>query len=70
MQRGCHLGGRHKRSSGVLVRFSDRDTALGWYNSPEYQQLIDVRSIAMDVRFSLLDGLLAPTPTDEKKESE
>jgi len=53
----------------VLVRFTDRDTALGWYNSPEYQQLIDVRSIAMDVRFSLLDGLPAPTPTDEKKES-
>jgi len=36
----------------------------------EYQQLMDVRSIAMDVRFGLLDGLLAPTPTDEKKESE
>ena len=44
-------------SSGALVRFPDRETALRWYNSPEYQQLIDVRSVAMDVRFSLLDGL-------------
>ena len=35
----------------------DRETAVGWYNSPEYQQLIDVRSVAMDARFSLLDGL-------------
>ena len=52
------------------MRFTDRDTALGWYDSPEYQQLIDVRGIAMDVRFSLLDGLPAPTPKDEKKESE
>ena len=28
-----------------------------WYNSPEYQQLIAVRSVVMDARFSLLDGL-------------
>jgi uncharacterized protein (DUF1330 family) len=26
-------------------------------NSPEYQHLTDVRSAAMDARFSLLDGL-------------
>jgi uncharacterized protein (DUF1330 family) len=35
----------------------DHETALRWYNSPEYQQLIDDRSVAMDARFSLLDGL-------------
>jgi len=54
-------------TSGALVRFTDRETALKWYNSPEYQQLIDVRSVAMDARFSLLDGL--PTPTKVEKES-
>jgi uncharacterized protein (DUF1330 family) len=43
--------------SGVLNRFPDHETAVRWYNSPEYQQLIDDRSVAMDVRFSLLDGL-------------
>jgi uncharacterized protein (DUF1330 family) len=39
------------------VRFPDHETALNWYNSPAYQQLIDVRGVAMDARFSLLDGI-------------
>ena len=30
---------------------------IGWYNSPQYQQLIDDRSVAMDARFSLVEGL-------------
>jgi uncharacterized protein (DUF1330 family) len=55
-------------TSGALVRFTDRETALRWYHSPEYQQLTDVRSVAMDARFSLLDGL--PTPTEDQTESE
>ncbi len=44
-------------SSGVIVQLPDRETALRWYNSPEYQQLIEARGVAMDARFSLLDGL-------------
>jgi uncharacterized protein (DUF1330 family) len=51
------LHGHGSLTSGALVRFPDRETALGWYNSPAYQQLIEVRSVAMDARFSLLDGL-------------
>ena len=51
------LDGTPMLSSGVIVQFPDHETALRWYNSPEYQQLIDVRSVAMDARFSLLDGL-------------
>ena len=39
------------------MRFPDHETALNWYNSPEYQQLIEARGAAMDARFSLLDGL-------------
>jgi NAD(P)-dependent dehydrogenase (short-subunit alcohol dehydrogenase family) len=39
------------------MRFPDRESAVSWYNSPEYQQLIDIRSVAMDARFGLLDGL-------------
>ena len=62
------LHGQGSLTSGVLVRFADRETALGWYNSPEYQQLIEVRGLAMDVRFSLLDGL--PTPTGDVGDSE
>jgi uncharacterized protein (DUF1330 family) len=62
------LHGDGSLTSGALVRFTDRETALRWYNSPEYQQLIEVRSIAMDARFSLLDGL--PTRTEDERESE
>ena len=55
------LHGDGSLTSGARVRFPDRETALKWYNSPEYQRLIDVRSVAMDARFSLLDGLSAST---------
>jgi uncharacterized protein (DUF1330 family) len=61
------LDGAPMRSSGVIVQFPDHETALSWYNSPEYQQLIEVRGIAMDARFSLLDGL--PRSTEGERES-
>jgi uncharacterized protein (DUF1330 family) len=61
------LDGAPMLSSGVIVQFPNQETALRWYNSPEYQQLIEVRGIAMDVRFSLLDGL--PTSTEGERES-
>ncbi|HWF50117.1 MAG TPA: DUF1330 domain-containing protein [Solirubrobacteraceae bacterium] len=51
------LHGDGSLTSGALMRFPDRESVIKWYNSPEYQQLIDVRSAAMDARFSLLDGL-------------
>jgi uncharacterized protein (DUF1330 family) len=62
------LHGDGSLTSGAIVRFTDRATALGWYNSPEYQQLIDVRGAAMDARFSLLDGI--PTPMQDDGASE
>jgi len=62
------LHGDGSLTSGVLVRFPDRETALNWYNSPEYQQLIAVRGVAMDARFSLLDGL--PTRPDDERTSQ
>ena len=58
------LHGDGSLTSGALMRFPDRETVLRWYSSPEYQQLIDVRGVAMDARFSLLDGL--PSPTEDK----
>src|SRR5271163_1188545 len=61
------LHGDGSLTSGALVQFADHEMALGWYNSPEYQQLIAVRGLAMDVRFSLLDGL--PTPTEDGGDS-
>jgi uncharacterized protein (DUF1330 family) len=62
------LHGDGSLTSGALMRFPDHETAIKWYNSPEYQQLIDVRGVAMDARFSLLDGL--PTPSAAERESE
>ena len=64
------LHGDGSLGSGVVVRFTDRETALGWYFSPEYQQLIDVRGVAMDVRFRLLDGLPLLTAAANEAESE
>jgi uncharacterized protein (DUF1330 family) len=61
------LDGAPMLSSGVIVQFPDHETALSWYNSPDYQQLIEVRGIAMDARFSLLDGL--PRSTERARES-
>ena len=62
------LDGETGLSSGVVVQFPDHESALRWYNSPEYQQLIDVRGLAMDARFRLLDGL--PAPTKDQGDSE
>ena len=61
------LHGDGSLTSGALVRFPDQETARTWYNSPEYQQLIEARGLAMDARFSLIDGLL--TPTEDERES-
>jgi uncharacterized protein (DUF1330 family) len=61
------LHGDGSLTSGALMRFPNHETAIKWYNSPEYQQLIEVRGVAMDVRFSLLDGL--PSPTEGERET-
>ena len=60
------LDGAPMVSSGANVRFPDHEPALRWCNSSDYQQLIEVRGIAMDARFSLLDGL--PRPTEGERE--
>ena len=51
------LHGDGSLTSGALMRFPDHESAIKWYNSPEYRELIDVRGVAMNARFSLLDGL-------------
>ena len=62
------LDGEVSRSSGALMRFPDYGAAVQWYQSPEYQRLIDVRGVAMDARFSLLDGIPAPTKDEGASE--
>ena len=51
------LSGEPMLSKGAIMRFPDRQAALDWYNSPEYQELIEVRGVGMDSRFSLVDGI-------------
>jgi len=51
------LDGEPTLSSGAIMRFPDREAVLSWYNSPEYQELIEVRGVAMDARFRLIDGM-------------
>ena len=56
------LDGAPGLSKGAIMRFSDRQAALDWYNSPEYQELIEIRGVGMDARFSLVEGVPDATP--------
>ncbi len=38
----------------MIIRFQDKDTALAWYNSPDYQALLDLRDATLDCRFRLV----------------
>jgi uncharacterized protein (DUF1330 family) len=40
--------------AGAIISFPDQETALKWYNSPEYQALISVRDAGVDSRFRVL----------------
>ncbi|MBU4555946.1 MAG: DUF1330 domain-containing protein [Actinobacteria bacterium] len=51
------LSGEPGLSKGAIMRFPDRQAALDWYNSPEYQALIEIRGVGMDSRFSVVDGI-------------
>ena len=62
------LYGDGSLTSGALMRYTDREPALRWCSSPEYEQLVDIRSVAMDARFRSLDGI--PTLTEGERESE
>lgn len=39
---------------GIIIRFPDRQSAMNWYHSSEYQALVADRSTAMICRFRLL----------------
>jgi uncharacterized protein (DUF1330 family) len=43
------LAGEHGHALGVVLRFADHDTLLGWYRSAAYQALIPTRDAAADV---------------------
>lgn len=43
------LGGEHKHTDTVVIRFPNAESANGWYNSPAYQALIPLRLEAAEV---------------------
>ncbi|MDJ0759420.1 MAG: DUF1330 domain-containing protein [Woeseiaceae bacterium] len=46
-------GGEHRRLKAI-IKFPDRDTALNWYQSDEYQALVPLRDQGMDAVFHLV----------------
>ncbi len=48
------LTGEPAFTNGVIIRFADRDTAIAWYNSPEYQATFGDRATGIDCRFRLI----------------
>ncbi|MEQ8391005.1 MAG: DUF1330 domain-containing protein [Thalassospira sp.] len=53
--RTLHGGTDH--SVGAVIRFPDQESLQEWYDSPEYQALIDLRSAGADVTFAAYDTL-------------
>ena len=48
------LHGEGAYENGTILGFPDREAALAWYNSPEYQALGPVREKAFNSRFRLV----------------
>jgi uncharacterized protein (DUF1330 family) len=38
----------------AVIQFPDKESALAWYNSPEYQALIELRNSGMESQFHLV----------------
>lgn len=39
----------------IIIKFPDHASAENWYNSPEYQKLIPLRSEGMDAQFHIVN---------------
>ncbi|HEY2834824.1 MAG TPA: DUF1330 domain-containing protein [Sporichthyaceae bacterium] len=50
------LYGKDFRERTVIVEFDDMDTALGWYNSPEYAPLIKLRQETTNGDLVIISG--------------
>lgn len=48
------LHGDENFANGAIIQFEDRQKALDFYNSPDYQALLADREVGIDCRFSLL----------------
>ena len=48
------LNGDSAHQNKVVIEFPDKQTALNWYHSAEYQALIPIRDLGMDSVFHLV----------------
>jgi uncharacterized protein (DUF1330 family) len=48
------LHGKTQYQTKVIIQFPDREKALSWYHSSEYQQIIPLRDQGMNSQFHLI----------------
>ncbi len=48
------LHGGSEFQTKVVIQFPDRESAINWYNSDAYQEIIPVRNEGMDSQFHLI----------------
>jgi len=48
------LHGKSAFKTKVIIQFPDRDSAINWYHSDAYQQIIPTRDQGMDSQFHLV----------------
>lgn len=57
------LEGSWEHDRMVVLEFPDREAALAWYESAEYQPLRDLRQSSADAVILLVDGVEEPAAT-------
>ena len=55
-QHGEVIEGGTDETRMVILKFKDRDQAKHWYNSPEYQAIVALRTASVDGRAMLCDA--------------
>ena len=52
------LEGQWEYPRTVVIKFPDKNSALRWYHSPEYQKIASIRKSAADANIVLVDSLV------------
>ena len=55
-QNAERVEGQTEDNRMVILKFKNREEAMTWYNSPEYQAIIDLRLNSVDGRAVLCDA--------------
>jgi len=48
------------RKSTIVLKFADRDAAMAWYNSEEYQAIVGLRTDNTEGSMVIVDGFTMP----------